>query len=566
MDTTPTTGAAVLRRAVTGQWRHVATGATLAAGHQAGEALVPVLIGVVIDEAVSTGATSSLAWWIVALAVIFAGLSYSFRFCARAAERAGEQAAHGLRLGLTARILDPRGGAEKGQLAGGLVSIATGDARRVGEVNSALTFGLAALAGVLVSAVLLLRISVPLGLLVLLGTPPLLLLTHLIGRPLERRSGVEQERAAHASGLAADLVGGVRVLKGIGAESAAVDRYRQVSRYSLASTLRAARAQAWHNGAILALNGAFIAVVALVGGRLAADGDITVGGLVAAVGLAQFLLVPLSTFAWAGGALAQGRASAARVATVLAAAPAVGPGSTAPGGLGPAGGGAPGVRLSGVTHGPLAGLDLDVSPGELLGVVAPDPADATALLECLARDVDPAAGSVELAGVALSTLDPSAVRTAILVADHDADLFEGTLRSNIAGEPAAVDRAMAAAGVDEVASTLPDGVDTAVAERGRSLSGGQRQRVALARALAAEPPVLVLHDPTTAVDAVTEARIATELRSVRDGRTTLLVTTSPALLAATDRVVVLRDGRIDVEGSHPDLARDHESYRAAVLS
>jgi ABC-type multidrug transport system fused ATPase/permease subunit len=124
-------------------------------------------------------------------------------------------------------------------------------------------------AGLLVSTVALLRISVPLGLLVLLGTPPLLLLTHLIGRPLERRSGVEQERAAHASGIAADLVTGLRVLKGIGAESAAVARYRHTSRISLAATLRAAKAQSWHDGAILALTGVFIATVALVGGQLA---------------------------------------------------------------------------------------------------------------------------------------------------------------------------------------------------------------------------------------------------------------------------------------------------------
>jgi putative ABC transport system ATP-binding protein len=553
------TGRDVLRRAVGRQWRLVTAGTALAAGHQAGEAMVPVLIGVVIDEAVASGATGALLWWLAALAVVFAGLSYSFRFSARAAERAAEQAAHELRLDLTTRVLDPRGGAERGQLAGALVSIATGDARRVGEINSALPFGLAAIAGVLVSAVVLLRMSVPLGLLVLLGTPPLLWLAHLIGRPLERRSGDEQERAAHASGLAADLIGGLRVLKGIGAEAAADARYRRTSQDSLAATLRAARAQAWHDGAILALNGLFIAVVALVGGRLAAQGHITIGELVAAVGLAQFLLTPLSTFAWANGALAQGRASAARVASVLASAPAVATGT----GAAPPGGG---IALAGVDHGPLRGLELTIAPGELVGVVAPDPATATALLECLARDVDPAAGVVRLAGTPLSTLDPSAVRAVVLVADHDADLFEGTLRENVSAGGAGVERAMTAACADEVAAALPLGADTAVSERGRSLSGGQRQRVALARALAAESPVLVVHDPTTAVDAVTEARIASQLRAARAGRTTILVTTSPALLAAADRVVVIEAGAVSASGSHADLVRDHERYRAAVLA
>jgi putative ABC transport system ATP-binding protein len=227
------------------------------------------------------------------------------------------------------------------------------------------------------------------------------------------------------------------------------------------------------------------------------------------------------------------------------------------------------VRLSGLSHGGLREVDLDIAPGELLGVVATDPAHAADLLRCLSRQTDPEAGTVELDGVSLRDLDPAQMRTALLVAEHDADLFEGTVRDNVtAAAPDSHDAepAMTAAGVAQVAQTLPDGEDTAVSERGRSLSGGQRQRVALARALAADRPVLVVHDPTTAVDTVTEARIATGLREIRKGRTTVLVTTSPALLAVTDRVVLLDDGRITDTAPHTDLVRRHEAYRAAVLS
>ncbi|MDQ3990253.1 MAG: ATP-binding cassette domain-containing protein, partial [Actinomycetota bacterium] len=105
-----------------------------------------------------------------------------------------------------------------------------------------------------------------------------------------------------------------------------------------------------------------------------------------------------------------------------------------------------------------------------------------------------------------------------------------------------------------------------ISEQGRSLSGGQRQRVALARALATDAPVLVLHDPTTAVDTVTEARIAAGLRDLRRGRTTIVLTTSPALLAVTDRVVVLAGSRITAEGSHADLLNSDAGYRGMVLS
>ncbi|SFP61561.1 ABC transporter ATP-binding protein [Actinomadura madurae] len=561
------TGRAVLGWAVRSQRRDVAIAAVLASAHQVGEALVPVLIGMAIDQAMAGDDGRALVLWLGALAAVYLVLSWSFRIGAYAGERAGARAAHGLRLALVERVLDPRGGAESGRLPGALTAIATEDARRVGAVNLALMAGIAALVGIASGAAVLLSISLPLGLVVVLGTPLLMLLGHLLSRPLERRSRAEQERAAHASAVAADLVAGLRVLKGLGAEPAAVDRYRRTSADSLGATLRAARAEAWQSGTVLALTGVFIALVALVGGRLAAQGEVSLGQLVAAVGLALMLLGPLSVLAWVNARFAQGRASAARIADVLAAPSAVPEGEGVP--PEPVAGH---VRLSGVASGSLRELDLEARPGELLGVVAPDPGDAEALLRCLGRETDPDAGTVELDGVPLSTLHPAAVRASILVAAHDADLFSGDLAGTIAsGDRASrdlasgdLDRVLAAAGAGEIAAALGDGAS--VGERGRSLSGGQRQRVALARALAADAPVLVLHDPTTAVDAVTEARIAEGLRALRRGRTTVVVTTSPALLAVTDRVVLVSGGRTGDAATHSELAARHDGYRATVLS
>lgn len=560
------TGGTVLRRALADQRRRVTGASLLGMAHQACEALVPVVIGLVIDEAVGTGSSGALLRWLLVLAALFFILSNCYRNSARLAEGAGESAAHRIRQDLAARVLDPRGGADSGRLPGALTAVATGDARRVGSVASALPYTLSAVAGLAISAVALLRISVPLGLLVLLGVPPMLWLGHVISRPLERRSEAEQEHAAHASGVAADLVAGLRVLKGIGAEAAAVSRYRETSRSSLASALRAATSRAWHDGAILALTGIFIAAIGLVGAHLAMRGDITVGELVAAVGLAQYLLGPFQLLTYVNGEFAQGRASADRIAEVLASPPAVAAGTaTLPDPV------AGGLRLRGVTQGVLRGVDLDIAPGTLVGVVARDAAAANDLLLCLGRELDPAEGTVELDGVPLTDLGPDDARRAILVAHHDADLFEDSLLANVragatATEAADVAPALAAATADDVAQALPEGVDTVLTERGRSLSGGQRQRVALARALAADPPVLVVHDPTTAVDTVTEARIAARLRDLRRGRTTVLVTTSPALLAGTDVVIMLDDGRVAAEGSHPELVAAHETYRSAVLA
>ncbi|HYQ62842.1 ABC transporter ATP-binding protein [Actinophytocola sp.] len=548
---------AVLREAVRGQRRHVVVASLLTSSHQAGEALVPVLIGLVIDDAVAADGYGRLLLWLGVLAVVFAILAYSALFGARRAERAVEQAAHELRLALAARVLDPRGGAEKGRLSGELTSFATGDAMRVGALNRALPYAVSTLTAVAVTAVALLWISVPLGLFVLLGTPPLLWLANLLGRPLERRSEAERERAAKASGVAVDLVRGLRVLKGLGAEAVAITRYRATSQDALAATVRAAGAKAWHDGGMLALNGIFLALVALVGGRLAAGGDLTIGGLIAAVGLAQFLIGPLANFVWVNSEFAQARGSAARLADLLSTPPAVTPGAgTIPVPRGE-------VRLREVSHAELRGLDLHVPAGELLGVVTPDPAVARALLACLGRETDPAEGTVELDGTPLPALEIDHVRTVMLVAAHDADLFEGTLASNVSTEDS---RVWDAAGADEVAHALPAGVHTELTERARSLSGGQRQRVALARALAVDAPVLVLHDPTTAVDAVTEARIAAGIRELRQGRTTILVTTSPALLAVADRVALLENGAVTATGAHQDLAAAHATYRSAVLA
>ena len=557
------TGWRLLRASVGSQRRDVAVASVFLVGHQTGEALVPVLVGVVIDEAVRTGDARALTGWLLLLGLDFAVLSFSYRFGARRSWLADVRADQRLRLLVADRVLDPRGGAETGRLPGSLTTVAVADAKRVGIVNFALPLGLAAVAAAVVATVALLRISLPLGLLILLGTPPLLYLVHLLGKPLERRSGPEQERAAQAAGVAADLVAGVRVLKGIGAEPAAVRRYVGTSRAALAATLRATGAQAWYQGAVLAANGLFLALVALVGGRLAAQGEISVGGLVAAVGLAQFLITPLQIFGWVNGRLAQARASAARIAEVLSAAPAVATGPR-PAPADPRGA----LRVRDLRHGPLDGLDLTVPAGELVGVVAPDPAAATALLRCLGREVDPEGGTVELDGVPLVEYAPRDARRAVLVAAHDAELFSGTLRDNVlAGAPPERDPvpAMAAAQADQVAAALPDGADTAVSEQGRSLSGGQRQRVALARALAADAPVLVLHDPTTAVDTVTEARIAAGVRALRRGRTTVAVTSSPALLAVTDRVVVLDGGRVRAEGTHAGLMDTDTAYRTTVL-
>ena len=157
----------------------------------------------------------------------------------------------------------------------------------------------------------------------LVGLPLALWASHRLARPLTRRATEQQATAADAAGVATDLVEGLRVLQGIGGTGAGVARYRAASRASLDATLGAARAEAAFEASALLVGGVALAVVALVGGRLAAAGDISIGELIAAVGVTQFLVGPLSRLAWVGAMVARARGSAERLGAALAAPPAL---------------------------------------------------------------------------------------------------------------------------------------------------------------------------------------------------------------------------------------------------
>ncbi|MEV6710206.1 ABC transporter ATP-binding protein [Micromonospora wenchangensis] len=556
------TGAAVLRRAVARNGRRLWTGTALAGVYQLCAALVPILIGVIVDRAVATGAVTTLLGWTATLALVYLVLVVTYRFGARHLQRAIAEEGHQLRVELAAKILHPRV-LRTGRHTGDLLAVTTTDAEYTSYLLDHIPRVTSALVAVTVSAVALLLISTPLGLTVLIAIPVVLAVLTRTAPLIARRVREQQDQAGRASALATDLVTGLRPLRGIGAQDAAAQRYRRVSRRSLAATLRASRTQNAYLGASTMLSNLLAGGIALLAGWFALTGRITVGQFITVIGSAQFLVEPFGVLAVVPGWTAAARAAADRVAAVLRADVVLPPGTAAPDGCE--------LRLTDVTYGPLAGLHLHVRAGEFVGVVASRPADAEALARLLAVP-DGHSGDVLLGGERLETVDRDRARHLLHSEPHRTDLFSGTLATNVAphdDDGGRLDEALRAAAADEVAHLHPAGLGMPVTERGANLSGGQRQRVALARALLAGPPLLVLHDPTTAVDAVTEQAVADGIRSLRHGSDggygTVVITSSPTLLAATDRVVFVADGVVAAEGAHAELVTHDDSYRRAVL-
>lgn len=576
----PVTGSRILLRSITRNRARLTAGTGLISLHQLAEAAVPVLIGVGIDRAVAPGDGKALLVWVAALGALFVGLHLCYRFGARQLMLAIANEAYLLRGELAAKIVHPRR-VRTTLRAGELLTVSSTDADNVSYLLDYVPRIAGALTATAVSAAVLLAVDVQLGLIVLIGTPIVLIGMQFAGPLITRRVTEQQELAGKATALATDLVSGVRPLRGLGAERAAARRYRDVSQASLRAALRAAGTQSRYLAFSTTGSALLACGVAVLAGWFALDGRITVGEFIMVIGLAQFLLEPIGLLAIVPSWVAEARASADRAALVLGADLLLPPGTPAQAAPEPE------LVLAALRHGTLDGLDLTVRPGEFLGVVTPRSADGEALVRLLAGGVPPGdfTGAVLLGGVALHELEPAAARELLLVEPHQTDLFTGTVAANVTastGNPEkggavrdvadpALFEALAAAAADQVVQDHPDGVDRHVTERGGTLSGGQRQRLALARALLARPPILVLHDPTTAVDTVTEQSIARAVRALRHGDgvagryTTIVVTSSPALLAVTDRVVVVDDGRLGVEGEHAELGATHDDYRKVVL-
>jgi putative ABC transport system ATP-binding protein len=556
----PRPGSDILRTALRRNLGAMTWGTLLMGLYQAGETAFPIALGLIVEHALRERSPGALALSIASLAVIITTVSLSWRFGMRVLQKANTTEAHRWRVRVAECGLQPVA-RDVDLKSGEVLTIATEDADQTADIIEVVPLLISSLVAVLVAAVALGLADVRLGLLVIVGTVAILSTLSVLSKRIGAGTQEQQARVARAGAKVADLIIGLRPLHGFGGNHAAFRSYRKVSTEAKQQAITVAKVNGVYAGTALALNAVLAAAVTLTAGWLAFDGQITIGELVMAVGLAQFIMEPLKLFSEMPKYVMIARASAERMALVLTAPPVTTPGPRQP----TAGAD---LEIDCVRHGSLRRLKLRVSAGEFVAIAAYQPRAAADLASVLAVNVPPHAyeGVVRVGGQELADLSIEAVREHLLVNPYDGEIFAGTLRTNIdpSGTSRSVPEAVEASMLTDVVALHREGLDHAVRDRGANLSGGQRQRLSLARALAADTDILVLHDPTTAVDAVTEQLIARNVAKLRRGRTTVVLTSSPALLDAADRVLVLDEGVITAEDTHRNLLATDAAYCLAV--
>ncbi|WP_308504037.1 ABC transporter ATP-binding protein [uncultured Actinomyces sp.] len=486
---------------------------------------------------------------------------------------------------------------------GEVATIIASDADYLGKLIEHLPALLGAAASFLVVAVLMLRTSVSLGLIVILGMPLVAAIVTLVIRPLQKRQAVQREAQSAVTTITTDTVAGLRILRGIGGEDVFARRYRDASQELRRRGVEVASSQATLMTLQVLLPGLFAAIVVWVAARMAVAGSLTPGGLITFYGYTAYLSWPLWVFTSSVQDYTRAVVGARRLSRLLEVAPA-------------AGSLVERLNLDPAAAHPVSGDLVDtgsglrLKEGRMTALVCPDPQVSADLATRLGRFTD-AGPTVTLAGRPLTTMPLEQVRASVVVSGATAQLFTGTLREalDVRGgpdpQPAGLedlvraeterttgadvdqqvrpqereapgdDRLIEAIGIadaGDVLTSLSEGLAGMITEKGRSLSGGQRQRVALARALLTEAPTLVLIEPTSALDSHTEARVAAQVHRARAGRTTVVVTASPLVLEACDEVVLLDSSGTELlRSTHRELmamARDGHAqaadYRAVV--
>ncbi|HEY3527749.1 MAG TPA: ABC transporter ATP-binding protein [Nocardioides sp.] len=590
------TPAAFLRWFLRQQWQVIALATAFGVLWQLPLTVGPLLFGKAVDDGIDAHSTSGTLFWAgLLLLVTVVGATFGILLHTLVV-RSWLINLYGTMKMVTRKVVQMGHVLPRRTPTGEVLSVASSDSDEFGALTEIIARAASQVVAYLVVAFIVLSLSPELGILILLAAPVLVSAALPLLKPLHRRQQIERGRNSELTSMATDIVAGLRILRGIGGERTFGRNYDTQSQLARQAGVSAGIWQAGIEAVGVLFSGVFIVLLVWLGTHQVIDGELSIGQLISFLGYALFMIYPIQTFFELAQKVTRAMVSARKAIAIFEHQP-------------------PWPDLE--TSTPLperADLYDELSgfiarDGELTIVVSAVPEDTAALADRLGRylpaDTEPVSQVLEegikgraarraraqrlaerarlaamdedlasrewgvrLGGVDLGEASLDDVRRHILVSDTGSQLFAGTLQDAI--DPHGrltrqeAEHALRVANAEDVYDAMPGGWQGLLDERGRGLSGGQRQRVVLARALAVEAPILVLVEPTSAVDAHTEARIAERVAAVRLGRTTVISTVSPLWLHHADRVVLLEGGRATVAGTHEDLLRDSPAYRRVV--
>jgi ATP-binding cassette subfamily B protein len=490
---------------------------------------------------------AGVAGLVLAIAAVDAIAAYQMELRLRSA---GEGIAHSLRVALYAHLQRLSLSFHERRQQGDLVTRATGDVHAVGQLFSESLGALASSALLLVGMLAVSFYIDPVLALAAFSVAPILaVLTFYTRRRVKAAARRQRTKEGEIASLATETLAAMREVKALGSERFERDRLERISEERQWAGLEAARIESRFAGAVDVLGAVGAAAVLVVGVFRVASGAVSPGDLVVMASYARRVHRPLRDLARQAGRVARALVRAERIAEVLASddvleeRPAAHDGPRARGEL----------ELDSVTfsYAPerpvLTGLSLRVPAGQKLALFGASGVGKSTLVALLARFYDPDSGRVLIDGRDLRDCSLAWLRAQVGLVLQETILFTGTVAENIAYGTTAgrreLVRAAKAAGAHSFIVELPDGYDTLLGPRGAALSGGQRQRIAIARTLLRDPPVLILDEPTASLDERSEAEVVAGLETLVEGRTTVIISHSPALARWADRVIVLDAGQ-----------------------
>jgi ATP-binding cassette subfamily B multidrug efflux pump len=457
----------------------------------------------------------------------------------------------------------------QGQRTGDLMSRATNDLASVRMlIGPAVMHSISALLVVGGAFVMMVRIDTGMALIALLAVPIVAGLVSYFGNRIHHRAKAVQDYFGDISAKVQENLAGVRVVRAFTREQSEIGAFQRMNHEFVERNRSLIRLNATFYPLLHALVGVMFVFVFYAGSRKMIAGTMTIGSFVAFQFYLGRLIWPLIALGWVINLFQRGMASMKRLHEIWSVQPEVD--AAASSGDDELRRAAAELEIRDLTFSygqrpVLRDIDLTVEHGQTIGIVGRTGSGKSTLLLLITRAFEPPPGTIFIAGRPIETIPMRQLREWIGMVPQETFLFSESIAENIRfgradATDAEVDEVAAQAGLTSDVATFSDGLATVIGERGITLSGGQKQRTAIARALVRDPMILILDDSLSAVDTQTEERILNALRSIRKGRTVLIVSHRVSSVKDADHIVVLEDGAIVERGTHESLVEKGGYY------